>query len=195
MDIILASTSAYRRQLLGRLQIPFRCLSPGTPEEQLPEEEPAAMAGRLALAKAKAISTQHPSALVIGSDQVAALDGRTMGKPGNHEMARAQLQASSGRTVHFYTGVALSCAARKLQKCHVELFSAHFRELADSSIENHLLREEPYDCAGSFKCEGLGIALFRRLEGNDSTSLVGVPLSALTGLLAEAGVAVLDGEP
>ncbi|MCB1700038.1 MAG: septum formation inhibitor Maf [Halioglobus sp.] len=195
MDIILASTSAYRRQLLGRLQIPFRCLSPGTPEEQLPEEEPAAMAGRLALAKAKAISTQHPSALVIGSDQVAALDGRIMGKPGNHEMARAQLQASSGRTVHFYTGVALSCAARKLQKCHVELFSAHFRELADSSIENYLLREEPYDCAGSFKCEGLGIALFRRLEGNDPTSLEGLPLIALTGLLAEAGVAVLDGAP
>ncbi|MCP5131132.1 MAG: septum formation inhibitor Maf [Pseudomonadales bacterium] len=195
MDIILASTSAYRRQLLGRLQIPFRCLSPGTPEEQLPEEEPAAMAGRLALAKAKAISAQHPSALVIGSDQVAALDGRIMGKPGNHEMARAQLQASSGRTVHFYTGVALSCAARKLQKCHVELFSAHFRELADSSIENYLLREEPYDCAGSFKCEGLGIALFRRLEGNDPTSLEGLPLIALTGLLAEAGVAVLDGAP
>ena len=153
------------------------------------------MAGRLALAKAKAISTQHPSALVIGSDQVAALDGRIMGKPGNHEMARAQLQASSGRTVHFYTGVALSCAARKLQKCHVELFSAHFRELADSSIENYLLREEPYDCAGSFKCEGLGIALFRRLEGNDPTSLEGLPLIALTGLLAEAGVAVLDGAP
>ena len=191
MDIILASTSAYRRQLLGRLQIDFRCLAPEVDEARKPGEAPMAMAGRLALAKARSIARLHPNALVIGSDQVAALDGHVMGKPGSYEVAYSQLRASSGRIVHFYTAVALSCKATGFESCHVEPFAAHFREIDDKSIKNYLLREQPYDCAGSFKCEGLGIALFERLEGRDPTSLEGLPLIALTGLFAAAGIPVL----
>jgi len=206
MDIILASTSSYRRRLLQRLQIRFRCLPPDVEEERLPAEEAAAMAIRLALAKARAVALAHPGALVIGSDQVATHEhaasddsvarnnpggSAIIGKPGSHEAARAQLQASSGRVVCFYTGLALCCIATGLERFHVEPFRVHFRELGDKSIENYLRREQPYDCAGSFKCEGLGIALFERLEGRDPTSLEGLPLIALTGLLAEAGIAVL----
>ncbi len=192
MDIILASGSPYRRRLLERLQIDFRCIGPQLDESRRPGEAPAAMAARLALAKARAIATAHPGSLVIGSDQVAALDSEVMGKPGTHAAARAQLQASSGREVHFYTGLALAHADADFEKFHVEPFSVHFRELNDKSIENYLLREKPYDCAGSFKCEGLGIALFKRLEGNDPTSLEGLPLIALTDLLADAGIDVLS---
>jgi len=191
MDIILASTSSYRRHLLERLQIPFRCLPPVAAETRLPNEEPAAMAARLSLEKARSIARQHPAALVIGSDQVASLDGEVMGKPGNYESARSQLRASAGRRVYFHTGVALVAVSSNFERFHVEPFSVLFRELDDKSIENYLIREQPYDSAGSFKCEGLGIALFRRLEGADPTSLEGLPLIALTGLLAEAGMPVL----
>lgn len=190
MDIILASTSPYRRQLLLRLQIPFRCLPPQVDESHLPGEQPAALARRLALAKAQAIAAGEPAALVIGSDQVAAIGGAIIGKPGKHEVAAAQLRASSGREVRFHTGVALVCAARDWHWSHVEPFNVHFRTLDDSAIENYLHREQPYDCAGSFKCEGLGIALFRGLQGNDPTSLEGLPLIALVDLLARAGVRV-----
>ncbi len=195
MDIILASTSPYRQGLLGRLQIPFQCHSPEVDEKRLPDEAPGAMAARLALAKARSVAAKHPEALVIGSDQVAALDGRVMGKPGNHPAARAQLRASAGRVVQFYTGVALCRASEGFERCEVEPFSAYFRDIDDKSIENYLLLEQPYDCAGSFKCEGLGIALFARLEGRDPTSLEGLPLIALTGLLAEAGVSILGDRP
>ena len=191
MDIILASTSPYRRRLLERLHIDFRCLPPETDEEQLAGEAPAEMATRLARAKARSIARLHPNALVIGSDQVAALDGEIMGKPGSHEAARCQLRASSGRRVTFYTGVTLIAGATGFERFHVEPFSVHFRELSDKNIENYLRLEQPYDCAGSFKCEGLGIALFERLAGNDPTSLEGLPLIALTSLLSEAGVSVL----
>lgn len=203
MDIILASTSPYRRRLLERLQIRFRCLPPDVDESRLPGEMPAVMASRLALAKARSVALAHPDALVIGSDQVAALEGipdhksaagtSILGKPGNHEAARAQLQASSGRVACFYTGIALSCIATGFERFHVEPFRVYFREIDDKSIENYLLREQPYDCAGSFKCEGLGIALFERLEGRDPTGLEGLPLITLTGLLAEAGCPVLGG--
>lgn len=189
-DIILASTSPYRRQLMQRLQIPFRCLSPGVDESPMPGEAPAALAQRLALAKSEAIALANPTALVIGSDQVAAVGGEIMGKPGTHEAAAAQLRASSGREVCFATAVSLTCARRNLQECHLEPFSAHFRPLDDATIENYLRREQPYDCAGSFKCEGLGIALFTGLRGNDPTSLQGLPLIALVDLLARAGVAI-----
>jgi len=191
MDIILASTSAYRQQLLARLQLPFRSIAPRTDESRLPGESPATMSRRLALAKAQAVAAIHPQALVIGSDQVASIGDKVMGKPGDHQNAHAQLAASAGREVRFHTSVALVCNVNNFERFHVELFCAHFRPLQDRAIENYLRREQPYDCAGSFKCEGLGIALFERLEGRDPTSLEGLPLIALTSLLAEAGVDVL----
>ena len=197
MDIILASTSPYRQRLLERLQLPFRCLPPDVDETPLPAERPAATASRLAVAKARSVAQAHPDALVIGSDQVAALESTEggaptiMAKPGNHAAARAQLQASAGRVVSFYTGVAVCVAVTGFERFHVEPFRVFFRELDDKSIENYLMRERPYDCAGSFKCEGLGIALFERLEGRDPTSLEGLPLIALTDLLAAAGYPVL----
>jgi len=191
MDIILASTSPYRKQLLQRLQIPFNCLAPEADETPLYNELPAPLAERLAGAKAQSLSATYPDALIIGSDQVASIDGHIMGKPGTHAAATAQLRASSGREVRFHTALALHCAKRKLDWFHVELYSAHFRNLSDESIENYLRREQPYDCAGSFKCEGLGIALFTRLQGNDPTSLQGLPLIALTDLLARAGLDIL----
>ena len=142
-----------------------------------------------ALAKAREVQHQHPGALVIGSDQVASVDGRILGKPGGFAKARAQLQASSGRAVQFFTGLAL--VGQGQEQFHVEPFSVHFRVLDDTRIERYLRREEPYDCAGSFKCEGLGIALFTRMEGNDPTSLEGLPLIALTSMLDRAGRPVI----
>ncbi len=199
MDIILASTSPYRQRLLQRLQLPFRCLPPDVDEQGLAAESPAAMASRLAVAKARSVAQAHAEALVIGSDQVAALESpqpgapTILGKPGNHRAARAQLLASAGQVVSFYTGVAVRIAATGFEQFHVEPFRVYFRELDDKSIENYLSREQPYDCAGSFKCEGLGIALLDRMEGRDPTSLEGLPLIALTDLLASAGFPVLGG--
>ena len=191
MDLILASTSPYRQKLLERLQLPFRCVAPDTDESSHPGEQPPALAGRLARAKAQSIAGDYPDAIIIGSDQVASLNGSLMGKPGTHEAAVKQLKASSGQQVRFHTGVALACATRQLDWFHVEPFTAHFRQLTDSTIEDYLRREQAYDCAGSFKCEGLGIALFERLEGDDPTSLEGLPLIALTGLLTRAGLSIL----
>jgi septum formation protein len=193
MDIILASTSPYRKRLLERLGVAFHCLPLEIDESPLHGEPPQAMARRLAQAKAQAIADIHPKSLVIGSDQVASLEGGVMGKPGNHEAAAAQLRASSGREVKFYTGLALVCSERQLQRTHVELFSAHFRSLTEQQINDYLQREQPFDCAGSFKVEGLGIALFTGLQGNDPSSLEGLPLIALVALLEEAGLKVLRG--
>lgn len=191
MEIILASTSPYRRALLQRLQVKFQCIPPCVAEDIIDGEKPAGMAARLAKSKAHAIAVLHPQALVIGSDQVAAIDDEVFGKPGNFKNAKAQLQASSGREVRFYTAVSLICLDRGLELFHVEQFSARFRALSDAHIENYLQREQPYDCAGSFKVEGLGIALFEKLVGDDPTSLEGLPLIKLTELLADAGVNVL----
>jgi len=191
MDLILASTSPYRRSLLQRLQLPFRCLSPTTDESPLPDEAPAALAARLAAAKAHSVATLHPDSLVIGSDQVAALGGRMLGKPGNHARAREQLLASAGQPVQFFTGLALCCQARGFEEVMVEPFTVHFRPLDGAAIDNYLTREQPFDCAGSFKWEGLGIALFERMSGDDPTSLEGLPLIALTSLLQRAGYPVL----
>lgn len=191
MDIILASTSPYRKQLLERLGVSFCCLPPKIDEAHLPGESPATMAGRLALAKALVIAETHPKSLVIGSDQVASLEDGVMGKPGNHQAAALQLRASAGQEVKFYTGLALIHRDAQLELTHVEQFSAHFRSLTDQQIDNYLRREQPYDCAGSFKVEGLGIALFKGLQGDDPTSLEGLPLIALTTLLAKAGIDVL----
>jgi septum formation protein len=134
------------------------------------------------------VAAAEPRALVIGSDQVASLDGLILGKPGSHAAARQQLRASSGKVLHFWTGLAVVCRARSLELRHTEPFSVHFRDLADAAIDAYLRREQPFDCAGSFKWEGLGIALFEKLAGNDPTSLEGLPLIALTTLLGQAGI-------
>ncbi len=188
MDIILASTSPHRRRLLERLQISFCSIPPQTEETPLPGEAPGAMAQRLARLKAMSVAELYPGALVIGSDQVASIDGYILGKPGTFERAAAQLRRSSGRSVQFYTAVALVCLDQGLERLHVEPFEVHFRTLNDAQITNYLHREQPYDCAGSFKVEGLGIALFESLTGNDPTSLEGLPLIKLSELLADAGL-------
>ncbi len=191
MDLILASTSPYRRALLERLRLPFRCEAPQTDETPLPGESPEALATRLALDKARAVSASFPGAFVIGSDQVAELEGRAIGKPGHHAAALKQLLASSGKEVLFHTAVALVNNERNWEQFHVARFLTRFRALDEETLDRYLRREQPYDCAGSFKCEGLGIALFERLEGRDPTSLEGLPLIALTDLLMAAGVDVL----
>jgi septum formation protein len=189
MSVILASSSPYRRRLLARLLADFDCESPQVDETPLPGETAPELAARLALAKARTVAQRHPGSLVIGSDQVAELDRNLLGKPGCFEAARAQLRAGSGRSVRFHTGLAL--VGGGLEQVHVEPFTVHFRELKDAEIDCYLQREQPYDCAGSFKCEGLGIALFRHMEGDDPTSLEGLPLIALTTMLAGAGMPVL----
>jgi 7-methyl-GTP pyrophosphatase len=191
MDLILASTSVYRAQLLKRLGLPFRCEPPLSDEKRLPDEAPEAMARRLSLLKATAVAQKYPGALVIGSDQVAALGSTVLGKPGGYDGAFEQLSASSGRQLLFYTGLAVVCLSRQFERNHVEPFRVNFRDLSTQEISNYLQREQPYDCAGSFKCEGLGVALFTHLSGDDPTSLQGLPLIPLTGMLNEAGVNIL----
>jgi septum formation protein len=183
MSLILASTSPYRADLLHRLQMVFRSEAPNTDETKLPGECPSDMVARLALAKARAVSAQNPDAYVIGSDQIATLSGKTMGKPGNHKAATAQLQACSGQEVLFLTGVALVRESSDSMQVHVEPFTVTFRALSNTTIENYLHAEKPYDCAGSFKCEGLGIALFSKLNGDDPTSLQGLPLISVVTML------------
>lgn len=189
--IVLASTSRYRAGLLRRLLDDFEQVAPGLDEQPLPGEMPAARAGRLAAAKASAVPTSTGrDALVIGSDQVAALEGRILHKPGNIENAREQLRASSGRSVDFFTGV---CVASSLDRRRWEALDhtrVFFRELEIAEIDRYLAREQPFDCAGSFKSEGAGIALFERIETEDPTALVGLPLMALAQLLRQAGYAV-----
>lgn len=188
MDIILASTSPYRKQLLERLQIHFSTAAPNTDETPLPNEGPVALAQRLSCAKAEAVAAHSPAALVIGSDQVAALDGELLHKPGNHERATQQLRACSGRKVVFHTGLCVIHGAGYFRESCVIPFEVHFRTLSSDQIERYLLRDLPYDCAGSFKVESLGITLFERLVGEDPTALEGLPLIALTTLLRKAGM-------
>jgi len=193
--IVLASTSRYRRGLLERLGWPFEVAAPGVDEAPLPGERPADTAVRLAEAKARAVAARHADALVIGSDQVADLDGRAVGKPVDHADACAQLRAASGRTVVFHTGVALVNA--RTGRAHVRLVdvASTFRALADDDIERYLAREQPYDCAGSVKSEGFGIALFERIQSDDPTALIGLPLIAVTALLRAEGLDVLAHAP
>ena len=186
--LILASTSPYRRELLQRLRLPFDCARPEVDESPLRGESPAQLVRRLARAKADAVAGRHPDAWVIGSDQAADLDGRILGKPGGREAAIAQLAAMGGRTVHFHTAVSLRRGAHELLA--IDLTRVRFRALAAAEIERYVDAEQPFDCAGSFKCEGLGIALFEAIESQDPTALVGLPLIALAGLLREAGYAV-----
>jgi septum formation protein len=188
--LILASTSPYRRELLERLGLPFEVASPQTDESRWPGESPEAMALRLSEAKARAVSGAHPDALIIGSDQVATVDGLIYGKPGSHERAVEQLRALSGKTVNFYTGLCLyNSRTAVVEVCGVPTLVT-FRDLRDEEIERYLRREPAYDCAGSARSEGLGIALLSRIAGDDPNALVGLPLIALCALLRRQGVAV-----
>ncbi len=186
--ILLASTSRYRRELLARLQLAFEVAAPGVDEAPHAGEAPRDTALRLAEAKARAVAAGRSSGLVIGSDQVAECDGLPVGKPGSHEAAVAQLARLSGRTVVFHTGVALvNAASGRVQRELVDVAST-FRNLASAEIEAYLRREQPYDCAGSVRSEGLGIALFERIASDDPTALIGLPLIAVARMLRAEGV-------
>ncbi|UCV16838.1 Maf family protein [Quatrionicoccus australiensis] len=189
--IILASTSPYRRELLARLGLPFAVANPQTDETPLPDESPESLALRLSEAKARAVASEYPDALIIGSDQVATVDGKIYGKPGNHERAVEQLRTLSGKTVNFFTGLCLYNARTGLAEVRGVPTLVGFRHLSDSEIENYLRREPAYNCAGSAKSEGLGIALLSSMQGDDPNALVGLPLIALCDLLRNQGVSVL----
>ena len=186
--IILGSTSRYRRELLQRLHLRFDVEAPQVCEAALAGEVPAALARRLALAKAREVAARHADAVVIGSDQVAELDGRAIGKPGDHEHAVAQLHSMSGRSVVFHTAVAVVHRAAGFEAEALVPVTVRFRTLDAASIERYLLLEQPYDCAGSAKCETLGIALLEAIESDDPTALVGLPLIRTCELLRRAGV-------
>ena len=186
--VVLASTSPFRRELLARLQIPFETIAPQADESALPDEAPAATALRLAEAKARAVSDNYPDALIIGSDQVAVLDGRLLGKPGSHAAASAQLQAMSGRETVFQTALVLLDAASGRSDGAVVPTTVRMRQLTAAQIERYLRRDEPYDCAGSAKIEALGITLVESVDSSDPTALIGLPLIALTGMLLRAGI-------
>ena len=186
--LILGSSSRYRRELLERLRLPFEVRSPEVDETPRAGEPPAVLAQRLALAKAHAVSALHPDAIVIGSDQVADLDGAPIGKPGTHERAVAQLRAMRGRSVVFQTAVAVLRASTGFAGTALVPVTVRFRALSDAEIEHYLRTEQPYDCAGSAKCETLGIALLDAIESDDPTALVGLPLIRTSALLRAAGI-------
>lgn len=186
--LVLGSTSAYRRELLQRLRVPFIVAAPDVDETPQPGETPLALARRLALAKAQAVAAQHPDCVVIGSDQVADLEGEPLGKPGTHERAIAQLQKMRGKTVIFQTAVAVVCQASGFQQEDVAPVRVVFRDLSDAEIENYLRAETPYDCAGSAKSEGLGISLLDAIHSDDPTALIGLPLIRTCHLLRAAGL-------
>ena len=186
--LILASTSAYRAALLRRIADAFTQQAPDCDERALPAESIPAQAARLAATKAASVAVQHADALVLGSDQLAALDHAAIGKPGDHAGARRQLRAVSGRVLEFHTAWCLIDAASRQRWQGIDATRVHFRALSDAEIERYLLRERPYDCAGSFKCEGLGITLFERIESEDPTALIGLPLIAVAAALRAAGL-------
>ncbi len=189
--LILGSTSRYRKELLSRLGTPFSTESPLVDETPLPGEKPVDLARRLALAKARDVAQRHPEAVVIGSDQVADLHGEPLGKPGTHERAVAQLQRMRGQTVVFQTAVAVVCQATGFEQIDLAPVAVVFRDLGDAEIEHYLRTEQPYDCAGSAKSEGLGIALLDRIDNDDPTALVGLPLIRTCRMIRAAGVPVL----
>jgi septum formation protein len=191
--LILASTSPYRRELLARLHLPFETAAPGIDEDALTGEAPAAMAQRLALHKAQAVASRYADAVVIGSDQVAELDGQALGKPGGHDRAVQQLRAMRTRDVRFHTAVAVVCRAAAFAQQALVTVRVHFRDLSDDEIEHYLRLEQPYDCAGSAKCETLGIALVDAIESDDPTALVGLPLIRTSAMLRAAGLDPLAG--
>ena len=189
--LILGSTSRYRHELLSRLRIPFDVVAPDVDETALPGETPRALALRLALAKAQAVARHFPEAVVIGSDQVADLDGLALGKPGTHERAVRQLRQMRGNTVIFQTALAVVCQASGFVDSDIAAVQVRFRQLSDSEIESYLQAEQPYDCAGSAKSEGLGIALLASIDNDDPTALVGLPLIRTCRMISAAGVNLL----
>lgn len=190
-EIILASSSPFRRMILDKLNLPYSCVSPDIDESALPDESPAELVARLAAAKAAKVAESHKDALIIGSDQVAVLGSEILGKPGTHERAVEQLQKLSGQTVTFLTGLCLLNSKTGRYQTEVVPFKVVFRSLNDVMIENYLQAEKPYNCAGSFKSEALGIVLFEKLEGEDPNTLIGLPLIRLVRMLEQEGVAVL----
>ena len=188
LPLLLASSSVYRRDLLARLRLPFSCSSPDIDESHRPGESAIELVKRLSLEKARALSASHPNHLIIGSDQVAVFDGQIIGKPHTHDKARQQLMNASGNSVSFLTGLCLFNSHTGLHQTDCISFTVHMRTLSTEQIERYLLAEQPYDCAGSFKAEGLGVSLFQRTEGDDATSLVGLPLIRLVSMLLAEGV-------
>jgi septum formation protein len=186
--LVLGSTSPYRRELLARLRLDFSVDTPRVDEAALPGETPAGMAQRLAMQKAQEVASRHPGAVVIGADQVAELDGQAIGKPGSHEHAVAQLQAMRGRQVLFHTAVAVLRPDTGFAQGLLARVAVQFRHLSDAEIERYLRLDQPYDCAGSAKCETLGIALLERIDSDDPTALVGLPLMRTCALLRAAGI-------
>ena len=193
MPLILASSSVYRRELLQRLRLPFECVSPAIDESARPDETPATTAVRLALKKARAVAAAHPPALIIGSDQVAELDGTPLGKPGNHANAVCQLRAMRGQRVVFHTALCLLDAASGRHQLENAVTTVLLRALTDAQIERYLQLEQPYDCAGSAKVESLGIALAEKITSDDPTALIGLPLIMLVSMLKREGIEVLGG--
>jgi septum formation protein len=189
--LILASTSPWRRELLARLQLPFECMPPGVDEAELAGEDPVERSERLSIEKAKAVAANRPDALVIGSDQVAVLDGRIADKPGSHERAVEQLRRASGRSLQLHSGLAVVDGRSGACSSRVVTSTVHFRTLSETLIESYLRTEQPYDCAGSARIEGLGIALVRQVESDDPSAIIGLPLIALTTLLGQHGLPVL----
>jgi septum formation protein len=189
--IVLASSSQFRRALLTRLGVPFESLSPDIDETPSPGEAPADLVERLAVAKARAVAARRPAALIIGSDQVAVCNGAIVGKPRDHADAVRQLRAASGQKVTLYTGLVLFNAATGHLQRDVIPFAVQFRALTEAQIENYLRKEQPYDCTGSVKSEGLGIALLERFEGEDPNALIGLPLIRLVRMLEQEGVAII----
>ena len=190
-SLVLGSTSRYRRELLERLRVPFEVAAPHVDETPLPGELPEALAVRLALAKAQAVAKQFPKAVVIGSDQVADLNGEPLGKPGTHERAVLQLRQMRGQTVIFQTALAVVCTETGFVQQDIAAVRVVFRDLSDDEIEHYLRAEQPYDCAGSAKSEGLGIALLERIDSDDPTALIGLPLIRTARMIAAAGIRLL----
>ena len=189
--LILGSTSPFRKEILAKLNLEFECAKPNVDETALENESPIELVKRLAIEKAKAVAVEFPDALIIGSDQVAMCDGDILGKPHNFENAVKQLTKFSNKTVTFYTGLCVYDSGLDYTTALIEPFLVHFNELSRSDIENYLHAEQPYNCAGSFKSEGLGICLFKKLEGDDPNTLIGLPLIKLVELLKQHGVDVL----
>ena len=190
-SLVLGSTSRYRRELLERLRVPFEVVSPEVDETAEPGESPRSLALRLALDKARAVASRFPDAVVIGSDQVAELDGIALGKPGNHARAVDQLRQMRGQSVVFHTAVAVVCQDSGFEEVELALVWVRFRALSEGEIESYLRAEQPYDCAGSAKSEGLGIALLEAIDNDDPTALVGLPLIRTCRMLRAAGVKLL----
>jgi MAF protein len=189
--LVLGSTSPFRKSILEKLQLPFLCAKPNIDETAKDGESPQALVERLAIEKAKAVAEEHPKALIIGSDQVAVCEGEILGKPHNFDNAVIQLSKFSGKAITFYTGLCVFDSENDKAIALVEPFTVHFNHLTQSEIANYLKAEQPYNCAGSFKSEGLGICLFDKLAGDDPNTLIGLPLIRLVSLLKQHGLDVL----